>query len=206
MNEWSAAPYNLYAAVNTLTKKGCVTMPLPQQNKEYTIDDIYALPDGQRAELIDGQMYMMAPPNRRHQRILLSLSRKIADYIDKKGGSCEVDIAPFAVFLNADDKNYVEPDISVICDPDKLTDKGCTGAPDWIIEIVSPGSRRTDYYTKLFKYHTVRVKEYWIVDPEKNRILVYNFASEDIGDYTFSDAVKAGIYEDLEIDFSSIDI
>ena len=206
LNEWSAAPYNLYAAVNTLTKKGCVTMPLPQQNKEYTIDDIYALPDGQRAELIDGQMYMMAPPNRRHQRILLSLSRKIADYIDKKGGSCEVDIAPFAVFLNADDKNYVEPDISVICDPDKLTDKGCTGAPDWIIEIVSPGSRRTDYYTKLFKYHTVRVKEYWIVDPEKNRILVYNFASEDIGDYTFSDAVKAGIYEDLEIDFSSIDI
>lgn len=181
-------------------------MPLPQQNKEYTIDDIYALPDGQRAELIDGQMYIMAPPNRRHQRILLSLSRKIADYIDKKGGSCEVDIAPFAVFLNADDKNYVEPDISVICDPDKLTDKGCTGAPDWIIEIVSPGSRRTDYYTKLFKYHTVRVKEYWIVDPEKNRILVYNFASEDIGNYTFSDAVKAGIYEDLEIDFSSIDI
>ena len=206
MNEWSAAPYNLYATVNTLTKKGCVTMPLPQQNKEYTIDDIYALPDGQRAELIDGQMYMMAPPNRRHQRILLSLSRKIADYIDKKGGSCEVDIAPFAVFLNADDKNYVEPDISVICDPDKLTDKGCTGAPDWIIEIVSPGSRRTDYYTKLFKYHTVRVKEYWIVDPEKNRILVYNFASEDTGDYTFSEAVKAGIYEDLEIDFSSIDI
>ena len=206
MNEWSATPYNLYATVNTLTKKGCVTMPLPQQNKEYTIDDIYALPDGQRAELIDGQMYMMAPPNRRHQRILLSLSRKIADYIDKKGGSCEVDIAPFAVFLNADDKNYVEPDISVICDPDKLTDKGCTGAPDWIIEIVSPGSRRTDYYTKLFKYRTAGVKEYWIVDPEKNRILVYNFASEDTGDYTFSEAVKAGIYEDLEIDFSSIDI
>ena len=167
MNEWSAAPYNLYATVNTLTKKGCVTMPLPQQNKEYTIDDIYALPDGQ-------------------------------DYIDKKGGSCEVDIAPFAVFLNADDKNYVEPDISVICDPDKLTDKGCTGAPDWIIEIVSPGSRRTDYYTKLFKYHTVRVKEYWIVDPEKNRILVYNFASEDTGDYTFSEAVKAGIYNYLD--------
>ena len=103
-------------------------MPSLQQNKEYTIDDIYALPDGQRAELIDGQMYMMAPPSRRHQQILLSLSRRIADYIDKKGGSCEVDIAPFAVFLNADDKNYVEPDISVICSADKLTDKGCTGA------------------------------------------------------------------------------
>ena len=123
--------------------KGCVTMPLLQQNKEYTIDDIYALPDGQRAELIDGQMYMMAPPTRRHQQILLSLSRKIADYIERKGGSCEVDIAPFAVFLTADDKNYVEPDISVICNPDKLTDKGCTGAPDWILSLREAGEQTT---------------------------------------------------------------
>lgn len=194
------------AAANTLTMKGCVTMPLLQQNKEYTIEDIYALPDGQRAELIDGQMYMMAPPTRKHQQILLSLSRKIADYIDKEGGSCEVDIAPFAVFLSEDDKSYVEPDISVICSSDKLTDRGCVGAPDWIIEIVSPGSRRMDYFTKLFKYRTAGVREYWIVDPEKNRILVYNFESEDTGDYSFSDTVKAGIYDDLTIDFSSIDI
>ena len=99
-------------------------MPLLHQNKEYTIDDIYALPDGQRAELIDGRIYMMAPPTRRHQQILGALYRKIADFIDRKGGSCEVDIAPFAVFLNADDKNYVEPDISIICDTDKLTDTG----------------------------------------------------------------------------------
>lgn len=181
-------------------------MPLSRQNNQYTIDDIYALPDGQRAELIDGQMYMMAPPTRRHQQILLSLSRWIADYIDKKEGSCEVDIAPFAVFLNADDRNYVEPDISVICSPEKLSDKGCHGAPDWIIEIVSPGSRRTDYFTKLFKYRTAGVREYWIVDPDKNRILIYNFESEDTGDYTFSDSVKAGIYEDLEIDFHTIEL
>ena len=194
------------ATVNTLTMKGCVTMPLLQQNKEYTIDDIYALPDGQRAELIDGQMYMMAPPTRMHQRITLELSTVINNYIKDKGGPCEVDIAPFAVFLNADDKNYVEPDISIICDTDKLTDKGCTGAPDWIIEIVSPGSRRMDYYTKLFKYRTAGVREYWIVDPEKNRITVYSFESDDTAEYTFSEAVKAGIYDDLTIDFSSIDI
>lgn len=197
---------NHTATANTLTMKGCVTMPLPQQNNQYTIDDIYALPDGQRAELIDGQMYMMAPPTRRHQQILGALYRKIADYIDRKGGSCEVDIAPFAVFLNADDKNYVEPDISVICSPEKLTDKGCTGAPDWIIEIVSPGSRRTDYFTKLFKYRTAGVREYWIVDPEKNRITVYTFESEDTTEYTFTDSVKAGIYEDLEIDFNTIEL
>lgn len=181
-------------------------MALPQQNKSYTTDDIYHLPEGQRAELIDGQMYMMAPPTRRHQQMLGALYRKIADYIDKNGGSCEVDIAPFAVFLNADDKNYVEPDISVICDADKLTDKGCTGAPDWIIEIVSPGSRRMDYYTKLFKYQTAGVREYWIVDPEKNRIMVYLFESDDTQEYTFLDSVKAGIYEDLTIDFRSINI
>ena len=181
-------------------------MPLPLQNKEYTIDDIYALPDGQRAELIDGQMYMMAPPTRRHQQILLSLGRKIADYIDRKGGSCEVDIAPFAVFLNADDRNYVEPDISVICNAARLTDKGCAGAPDWVIEIVSPGSRRMDYYTKLFKYRTAGVREYWIVDPEKSRVTVYSFESDDTAEYTFSEAVKAGIYDDLEIDFSSFNL
>ena len=180
-------------------------MPLPKE-KLYTIEDIYALPDGERGELIDGKLYMMAPPSRIHQKILQELSRVIGNHISGKGGSCEVYPAPFAVFLNEDDKNYVEPDISVICSPDKLTDKGCTGAPDWIIEIVSPGSRRRDYYTKLFKYRTAGVREYWIVDPEKNRITVYSFEADDTAEYSFSDAVKAGIYDDLEIDFSSIDI
>ena len=147
-------------------------MPLPQE-RIYTIEDIYNLPEGIRAELIDGQIYYMAPPTRRHQRIAGTLYRKIADYIDKKGGSCEVDIAPFAVFLNENDKNYVEPDISVICDQNKLNDKGCIGAPDWIIEIVSPGSRRTDYFTKLFKYRTAGVREYWIVQSQKMNIPEY---------------------------------
>ena len=131
-------------------------MPLPQR-KEYTIEDIYSLSEGTRAELIDGQIYYMVPPTRRHQRLLLSISHTIADYIDKKGSSCEVDIAPFAVFLNEDDRNYVEPDISVICDTNKLTDRGCSGAPDWIIEIVSPGSKRMDYFFKLFKYQATGV-------------------------------------------------
>jgi len=176
-------------------------MPLPQTHI-YTLDDIYALPDGERAELIDGQIYYMAPPSRKHQEILLELASLIRDYIKAKGGSCKPYIAPFAVFLNGDDKNYVEPDISVICKPDNLTDKGCNGAPDWIIEIVSPGSRKIDYYTKLFKYRTAGVREYWIVDPDKNRITVYNFESEDTTDYTFSEIIKAGIYEDLMIDFS----
>lgn len=187
------------------TTKGSVTMaPALAQEKIYTIDDIYNLPEGSRAELIDGQIYYMAPPTRRHQRIVGELFAAIREYINRKNGTCEVDIAPFAVFLNENDINYVEPDISVICDPNKLTDKGCSGAPDWIIEIVSPGSRRMDYYTKLFKYRTAGVREYWIVDPEKNRILVYDFESENTGDYSFADSVKVGIYGDLYINFSEI--
>ncbi len=180
-------------------------MSFPLLNLDtYTTEDIFALPEGRRAELIDGQIYMMAPPNRRHQTIARELFTAIDSYIKSKGGSCEPFFAPFAVFLNQDNKNYVEPDISVICDLGKLDDKGCNGAPDWVIEIVSPSSRRMDYHAKLFKYRTAGVREYWIVDPEKNRILAYNFETEDIGDYTFQDSVKAGIYDDFQIDFSAI--
>ena len=101
-------------------------MPLPNERIFFT-DDIYALPDGQRAELIDGKIYNMAPPSRNHQRIILELSIVISNYIKNRNGSCEVNVAPFAVFLNEDNKNYVEPDISVICDANKLDDKGCHG-------------------------------------------------------------------------------
>ena len=181
-------------------------MPLSKTYEKYTTEDIYNLPDGQRAELIDGQIYYMAPPSRRHQRIILSLSRQIADYIDAKNCTCEVDISPFAVFLNEDDKTYVEPDISVICDSDKLTDQGCKGAPDWIIEIVSPGSRRMDYSIKLFKYRSAGVREYWIVDPAKDRITVWDLRNDNNDEFSFSDKVKAGIYDDLYIDFSTIQL
>jgi len=132
------------------------------------------------------------------------LSRKIGNYIDDNKGKCEVFAAPFAVYLDEKTNTYVEPDVSVICDSDKLDDRGCKGAPDWIIEIVSPSSRRMDYYTKLFKYRTVGVREYWIVDPTKNQIMVYDFENEDTEQYTFQDSVKVGIYEDLRIDFTEM--
>ncbi len=174
--------------------------------KYYTINDIYNLPDGQRAELIDGELYMMATPGTIHQRIVMELSFRIRDYIGSKKGDCEVFPAPFAVFLNADNEIYLEPDISVICDKEKLTEEGCKGAPDWIIEIVSLSSRPVDYNKKLFKYRTAGVREYWIVDYLRNLITVYNFEHDVMTDYTFSHKVKAGIYEDLVIDFSGIGI
>lgn len=180
-------------------------MPLLQE-KIYTIDDIYRLPEGERAELIDGHIYYMAPPSRKHQRISGELFMEIKSYIRSKGGKCEVYTAPFAVYLDERTSTYVEPDISVICNPDKLDEKGCKGAPDWMIEIVSPSSRQMDYYTKLFKYRTAGVREYWIVDPDKSLILVYNFEQGTSGQYTMQDVVNAGIYEDLTIDFKKLDI
>ncbi len=170
----------------------------------YTTEDIYSLPNGERAELIDGQIYYMSPPNRRHQKLVNRLSQQITNYIDSKQGECEVYPAPFAVFLNEDDTTYVEPDISVICDTSKLNDRGCFGAPDWIIEIVSPSSKYMDYFTKLMKYRNAGVREYWIVDPLKNLIIAYNLENETVEQYNFSDKVKVSIYKDLEIDFSKI--
>lgn len=181
-------------------------MDVARQLEYYTIDDIYNLPDGQRAELIDGELYMMATPSMIHQRIVMELSFRIRDYIGRKKGECEIFPSPFAVFLNADDKIYLEPDISVICDKNKLTNEGCKGAPDWIIEIVSPTSRPMDYNKKLFKYRNAGVREYWIVDYERNLITVYNFENDEMRDYTFIDEVKAGIYDDFVIDFSVINI
>ena len=172
----------------------------------YTIEDIYNLPENQRAELIDGELYMMAAPGRIHQKLVHFLDWTIGNYIHGKNGDCEVYPAPFAVFLNADNNIYLEPDISVIFDKNKLTDEGCKGAPDWIIEIVSPSSRAMDYNKKLFKYRTAGVREYWIVDPMQQLIMVYDFEYDNFEQYSFFDKVKVGIYEDFEIDFQEINI
>lgn len=107
--------------------------------------------------------------------------------------------APFAVFLNEDDINYLEPDISVICDLSKLDNNGCHGAPDWIIEIVSPSSKPRDYMTKLFKYRTAGVREYWIVDPDKQMAMVYGFENDTVEQYFFGEDIPVGIYNDFSI-------
>lgn len=174
-------------------------MPLPR-DESYTIEDIYKLPEGQRAELIDGQIYNMTPPNRIHQRLVSQISKVIGNHIDSNNGSCEVYPSPFAVFLNADDKNYVEPDISIICNTNNLSDRGCEGAPDWIIEITSPSTQKMDYGIKLFKYRTAGVQEYWIVNPQKQIVNVYDFKSDQTtGLYSFDDSIPVGIYPGFSI-------
>ena len=172
--------------------------------KLHTISDIEALPEGRRAELFNGVMYDIAPPTREHQRIVTELARVIGNYIKDNRGKCEVNVAPFAVYLNQDDYNYVEPDIVVVCDEEKLDNKGCHGAPDWIIEVVSESSIQNDYMRKMMKYGSIGVKEYWIVDPLKHSVRVLDFAHETTGDFDFSELVQTGIYPDLHINISQL--
>ncbi len=178
------------------------------ETETYTEEDYYSLGEDIRAELINGQFYYMAAPSRIHQEILSELHTIINNYIKSKGGACKIYPAPFAVKLFYDKSNIVEPDISVICDRDKLTNKGCLGAPDWIIEIVSPSDPKHDYITKLNLYNNAGVREYWIVDPMYNRVYVYCLETDNfyVNNYFFHDTIKVCIFEDLHIDFSKLDI
>jgi Uma2 family endonuclease len=177
-------------------------MPLPKERIEtYTTDYIESLPEGERAELIDGVVYDMASPLRIHQEFVSIFTTVLNNYIKSNNGECKVYPAPFAVYLNKDNKNYVEPDISVICDKEKLDERGCNGAPDFIIEIISPSTKWLDYGKKMFKYRTSGVREYWIVNPDSRTVNVYDFEHDDEKSdfYSFDDEITSCIYPDLTV-------
>ena len=113
--------------------------------------------------------------------------------------------APFAVFLNKDNRTYVEPDVSIICDKSKLDDYGCNGAPDWVIEITSPSDPSRDYGIKLFKYRSAGVREYWIVNPQKHTITVFDFEKDqNSNQYNWEDDIPVCIYSDLTINIAKL--
>lgn len=187
------------------------------KNKLYIYADYLTYPEGERIEIIDGQIYNMSPaPSRIHQEIIIELSAEIRNYIKAHNGTCKVYPAPFDVILKTENedlinsKNIVQPDISVICDKNKLTDKGCTGSPDMIVEVVSPFNPSSDYVRKLSLYENFKVREYWIVNPANKTILVYTldktnqYAAPE--SYNFKDKVKVSIFDNLEIDFSLIEL
>ena len=179
-------------------------MPLPREHR-YTSEDYWNLSEGRRAELIDGQLYDMAPPGRIHQELISEFTQLLGSYIKSHGGACKVYPAPFAVNLDAADENWVEPDISVICDKSKLTDRGCSGAPDWIIEVISPSTQSHDYLKKLWLYQKHNVREYWIINPTTKSVLTYDFDHGESTGYTFDDQIPAAIYgSDLKIRISDL--
>lgn len=177
-------------------------MPLPKEHS-CTSADYWNLPEGERAELIDGQLYSMAPPSFHHQKLVGEFYRILKNFIEANSGTCEVIPAPFAVNLDSDDKTWVEPDVSVVCDRSKIGDNRCSGAPDLIIEVVSPSSRKMDYSTKNSLYANAGVREYWIVDPDKERTTVYHF-EEDAAPtiFSFDQDIPVGIFPGLKINIA----
>ena len=189
-------------------------MPLPQEEKKYTYVDYLNWSEDKRWEIIDGVPYMQVAPSPAHQLISGELNRQISNYL--QGKPCKAYPAPFCVRLPQGDendenevKNVVEPDISIICDKSKIDDKGCNGAPDMIIEILSPSSGKMDKIIKFNKYEKAGVKEYWLVEPEQKIVSVFllqqdnhKFSRPDV--YADDEKISVSIFPDLAIDLSSV--
>ena len=188
-------------------------MSIPAKKEQYTFADILSWDEGERGEIINGKAFMMAPPSRIHQKISMELSRQLANYLE--GKKCEVYPAPFGVRLFEqtgdsleDIDTVVEPDISVVCDKSKLDKLGCRGAPDLIIEILSPSSLRHDRLVKLNLYQQAGVQEYWIADPENRSVMV--FLPDSSGslrlceDYGQKDVAKVNVLDGCFIELSKV--
>lgn len=196
-----------------LNKEDLLKETRPKDFNSYTYSDYLTWNDDQRYEIIGGVVYNMAPaPCRRHQRISMELGRQFSNYLlDKK---CEVYLAPFDVRLpegnetDEDVSTVVQPDLVVVCDPDKLDERGCKGAPALVIEIVSPSSARKDRKIKRELYERHEVKEYWLVDYHEKTVEVYllndekQYSKPDI--YTEQDMLPVSIFDDLEIDLQMV--
>lgn len=174
-------------------------MPIPQRT-HYTADEFLAMTqeNDQRQELMDGAIYDMASPSTVHQEIVGGLYAAIRAYIRQNHGTCKPFVAPYDVRI--DDHNVVIPDVLVVCDPSKIDDKRCNGAPDWVIEVVSSNSR-ADYIDKLLLYKDAGVREYWIVDPEKEKTFVYFFerSGNAVQFYDFNQVIPVKIYQDAAV-------
>ncbi len=151
----------------------------PRQG-HYTLDDYFSLPDDQRVELIDGVFYDMASPAGLHQLIAGEVYRQISNFLLERSASCMALISPLDVQLDEDDRTMVQPDVLILCDRDKLKKGRVFGAPDFVLEVLSPSTGRKDSFLKLHKYANAGVREYWIIDPYREKLLVYYFEEGDI--------------------------
>jgi Uma2 family endonuclease len=152
---------------------------LEHKQGEYTLEDYYALPDDRRVELIDGVFYDMSAPRTVHQDITGYFHIALYQYIKEKKKPCKVFESPIDVQLDCDNRTMVQPDVIVVCDRDKIKGFGIYGAPDFVLEVLSKSTRKKDMSKKLDKYMDAGVREYWIIDPYKEKLLTYNFKEED---------------------------
>ena len=174
---------------------------------EYTLDDYYALPDERRVELIDGEIFDMAAPSLAHQIILGQLHLQFQACVAAHGADCTVFLAPCDVQLDNDEKTMVQPDLFVKCGKVDKTRRCFPGAPDLTVEILSDSTRSKDLLLKTYKYKNAGVREYWIIDPKKKEVLVYDFSDEDLvpEKYPFTAEVPINISEGrCSVDFAQI--
>lgn len=179
-------------------------------SRRYTEKDLDQLPPGSFAELMDGVLYFKGMPSLTHERIICRMTKKINDYIEKHHGSCEVFSSHYAMRLRdadakGDETNVMLPDIMVVCNPDILTEELCDGPADWIVEVVSPYNAKNDYQKKSYHYRKGGIREYWIVDPQKRIVTVFDYESEQMTQqegitiYSFEEQIPVRIYPGFSI-------
>jgi Uma2 family endonuclease len=195
--------------------------PRPNGIKRYTYSDYVQWDDNIRRELIDGKIYLMAAPNFRHQAILMDLAVRFNRFFE--GKKCRPFFAPLDVRLNApvlkkdekdrqNDDNVVQPDLIVLCDEDKMHKDGCHGAPDLVVEIVSPSSVSYDMVKKAQLYCEAGVREYWVVNPMNKTVTVYLIEAHSYDllaclssrDYSETDVIESGIFPGLAVEAAAL--
>lgn len=176
------------------------------KNGSYTCEDYENFPDDIRVEIVRGRIYAMAAPTLIHQQVMGEIYNQIRNYIRRKGGDCVPGIAPTDVNLLPDSLTNVQPDVYVVCNKDILKRKKIEGAPDLVVEVLSPSTAAYDRTVKMDDYRDAGVRELWFVDYDKGRVMVNHFEQETTGIYGIRDKVPVGIFQgDLEIDFAEID-
>ena len=180
---------------------------MTKKQGEYTLDDYYhVIPDDMRVELIDGVIYNMTAPTSAHQLIGGFIHSRLLQHVLEKGGSCLPMISPLDVQLDCDEKTMVQPDVVIVCDRDKIINRCIYGAPDLIIEVLSKSTKKKDSVIKLNKYLNAGVREYWMIDPMKQKVIVYDFEHDDYPEiFGFDAKIPVGIWDgECEIDFAEV--
>jgi Uma2 family endonuclease len=202
---------DLFAHSRSLQQLGEKTMNTAEKLlQKYTYADYTQWPEDERWELIDGVAYAMNAPLRIHQKVVSELGRQIGNYL--QGKPCEVYVSPFDIRLPRKDEadakveTVVQPDLSVICDQSKLDKLGCRGAPDWIVEVLSPSTTLKDMNTKRSLYEQHGVQEYWIIHPEDRWLMVYALDAQGRygkpGVFGMDEPTALQLFPDLSIDWS----
>lgn len=176
------------------------------QNDDDTLKDYYQIPEDRRVELIDGVFYDMAAPSSLHQMLEMEIRDSLNSYIRANRGQCITLLSPVDVQLDCDNRTMVQPDLIVVCDRSKITYRCILGAPDMVVEVLSKATQRIDMFVKLNKYQMTGVREYWIVDPDKQKVIVYRFDQSFYPTiYGFDSKIPVGIFDDAcLVDFPEI--